>query len=163
MYQAECPLCWQQKVEVILEENHRDLAIISISGQIPKNTMRALRNSPLLGNLMFHISPEDLERPKKRRKEHYMFQVLRQVAQLNQTQPPEFKVPFMVLLLPFNQSLYQELLRTLPLSSSNPSPRLVEKPVNTNTKLSRLQSSKSDPRNKDHTTQKGSDYPLSFS
>ena len=39
----------------------RDLAISSISGQVPKDTLRALRNSPFLGDLMFYISPEDLE------------------------------------------------------------------------------------------------------
>ena len=38
----------------------RDLAISSITGQVPKDTLRALRNSLLLGDLMFYIYPEDL-------------------------------------------------------------------------------------------------------
>ena len=64
-------------------------------------------------------------------------------------------------LLPLNQSQNQELLRTLPLSSSHCSPRLADKPANT--KLNRLQSTKVDPRGEDHITKKGSDYPLSLS
>ena len=71
----------------------RDLTISSISGQVPKDTLGALRISSLLGDLMFYISPEDLENLKKRHNEHYMFQVLKQATQLKQSQPPEFKIP----------------------------------------------------------------------
>ena len=71
----------------------RNLAISSISGQVPKDTLRALRNSPVLGNLMFYISPENLENLKKTRNECYMFQVLKQAAQFKHSQPPEFKIP----------------------------------------------------------------------
>ena len=70
----------------------RDLAISSISGQVPKDTLRTLRNSPVLGDLMFCISPKDLKNLKKRRNELYVFQVLKQAAQLKQVQPPEFKI-----------------------------------------------------------------------
>ena len=70
----------------------RDLPRSSISGQFPKDTLKALRNSPLLRELIFYISPEDLESLKKRRNKRYMFKVLKQVAQLKQSQPPEFKI-----------------------------------------------------------------------
>ena len=68
----------------------RDLAISLISGQVPKDTLRSLRNSPLFGDLMFYISPEELESLKKQRNERYMFQVLKQAAQLKQSQTQEF-------------------------------------------------------------------------
>ena len=50
----------------------RYLAISSISSQVPKDTLRALRNSPLLEDLMFYISPKDLESLNKRMNERYM-------------------------------------------------------------------------------------------
>ena len=52
----------------------RVLATSSIAGQVPKDTLTALRNVPFLGDLMFYISPEDLEILKKRRNEKYMYQ-----------------------------------------------------------------------------------------
>ena len=70
---------------------HRDLAISNLGGQVPKDVLRSLRTSPLLGDLMFHISTEDLEDLKKRRNERYMFSVLRQAAQPKQPQVQEFK------------------------------------------------------------------------
>ena len=45
-------------------------------GQVPKNTLRPLRTSQLLGDLIIHISSEDLENLKKDRNECYMFQML---------------------------------------------------------------------------------------
>ena len=71
----------------------RDLAISTIRGQVLKDTLRSLRTSLLLGDLMFFISSEDLENLKRLRNECYMFQVLEQAAQLKQGQPQEFKVP----------------------------------------------------------------------
>ena len=56
----------------------RDLTISTIAGQVPKDT---LRPSPLLGDLMFLFSTEDLESLKKRRNGHYIFQILKQAAQ----------------------------------------------------------------------------------
>ena len=60
----------------------RDLTISTLGGQVPKDVMRSLRTSPLLGDLMFHISTEDLEDLKKRRSERYMYSVLCQATQL---------------------------------------------------------------------------------
>ena len=71
----------------------RDLTISSLGGQVPKDVLGSLRTSPLLGDLMFHISSEDLEDLKKRRNERYMYSVLRQAAQLIQPQSQEFKAP----------------------------------------------------------------------
>ena len=68
----------------------RNLALRTIRGQVPKDTLLSLRTSLLLGNLMFHISSEDFENLKKRRNECYMFQVLKKAAQLKQGQPQEF-------------------------------------------------------------------------
>ena len=42
---------------------------------------------------MFHISAEELESLKKQRNENFMLQVLKQAAQLKQSQPQEFKIP----------------------------------------------------------------------
>ena len=47
----------------------RDLTISSLGGQVPKDILRSLRISSLLGDLLFHISSEDLEDLKKRRNE----------------------------------------------------------------------------------------------
>ena len=68
----------------------RDLAISNLGGQVPKDVFRSLRTSPLLGDLIFHISTEDLEDLKKRRNERYMFSILRQAAQ-PKPQAQEFK------------------------------------------------------------------------
>ena len=70
----------------------RDLAISNLGGQFPKDVLRSLRTSQLLGDLMFHISMEDLEDLKKRRNERFMFSVLRQAAQ-PKPQVQEFKAP----------------------------------------------------------------------
>ena len=48
----------------------RDLAISSLGGHVPKDM---LRTSPLLGDLMLHISFKDLDNLKKRRNERYVF------------------------------------------------------------------------------------------
>ena len=52
---------------------------------------------------MFHILSEDLEDLKKRRNEKYMFHVLKQAAQLKQSQFQEFKVPQFETLLFFSR------------------------------------------------------------
>ena len=70
----------------------RDLAISNLGGQVPKDVLRFLRTSPLLGDLMLHISTEDIEDLKKRRNERYMFSVLCQAAQ-PKPQVQEFKAP----------------------------------------------------------------------
>ena len=63
-----------------------------LGGQVPKDVLRSLRTSPLLGDLIFHIPSEDLEDLKKRRNERYMFSVLSQAAQ-PKPQAQEFKAP----------------------------------------------------------------------
>ena len=60
---------------------------------MPKDTLRDLRTFPLLGDLMFCISSEDMENLKRHRNKCYMLKVLKQAAQLKQGQPQEFKVP----------------------------------------------------------------------
>ena len=50
----------------------RDLTISNLGGQVPKDVLRSLKTFLLLGDLMFHISTEDLEDLKKRRNERYM-------------------------------------------------------------------------------------------
>ena len=70
----------------------RDLAISPVAGKVPQETLRNLRSSPLLGDLMFHVSADDLKSLKEHRNEHYMFQVLKQAAQLKQSQPQEFRI-----------------------------------------------------------------------
>ena len=60
----------------------RDLTISTLGGQVPKDVTRSLRASPLLGDLMLHISTKDLEDLKKRRSERYMYYGLRQAAQI---------------------------------------------------------------------------------
>ena len=42
---------------------------------------------------MFHISAQELESLKKHKNERYMFQVLKQSAQLKQSQPQDSKSP----------------------------------------------------------------------
>ena len=59
----------------------RDLAISTLGGQVPKETLRTMRSSPLLGDLMFHLSLADISSLQKRRNERYMFQALKQAAQ----------------------------------------------------------------------------------
>ena len=43
----------------------QDLAISTVAGQVPKETLRNLRSSPLLGNLMFHVSADNIGGLKK--------------------------------------------------------------------------------------------------
>ena len=58
----------------------RVLTLSTLGGQVPKETLRNMRSSPLLGDLMFHLSLEDISSVQKRRNERYMFQVLKQAA-----------------------------------------------------------------------------------
>ena len=58
----------------------RDLAISTLGGQVPKETLRNMRSSPLLGDLMFHLSLKNISSVQKWRNESYMFQALRQAA-----------------------------------------------------------------------------------
>ena len=61
------------------------------------STKRHIENSenitPTRRSDVSHFHFKELESPKKHRNEHYMFQVLKQVSQLKQSQPQEFKIP----------------------------------------------------------------------
>ena len=68
-----------------------DLAISSLTREVLKETLWNLRTSPLLGNLMFHLSIEDIALVQKRCNNKYMFQALKQAAQFKHPLPHEAK------------------------------------------------------------------------
>ena len=50
-----------------------DLAISFLASQVLEETLRNLRTSPLLGDLMFHLSLGDIALVQKRHNDKYMF------------------------------------------------------------------------------------------
>ena len=68
----------------------RDLVICTVSDQVFKETLRKLRCSPLLEDLIVWISLKDIQSLHECRNEKYMFQVLKQAAELKQSQLPNY-------------------------------------------------------------------------
>ena len=67
----------------------RDVAISTQGCQVLKETFQNLRTSPLLGDLMFHLSLEDILSMQKRCTDCYVFQVLKQAVHAQHPLPHE--------------------------------------------------------------------------
>ena len=70
----------------------RDAVVSSIVSPVPRELLNKLRSSPLLSELMFDLSLEDLEDFKKKRHERLMFQAVKS-SQAMHRQPPEARQP----------------------------------------------------------------------